>query len=875
MLSDPRKESDCVKKMQYMHSNDASQRQMSWLVLCDHLSGLTVYSSSTTWKNCTKSSVHSGVGKAVVKSVFHVNHLSSTSITVSWNLSDEIANMRVVPGNGIISNQTTVSAAVNAIRHTGNDVKLAVVLSIHPVICEEWVDNGEHGIDKWIHQTTDVTGSYCIDGLAPDTRYAVSLTMRWSMSSSPIGNVSGSTAPSPVSPLHLSGSGLLPGSLASRLMRSPGNSISNPSSSAPFSLENASPVKHDCEPMSSSVNGLEHKLNEESLNIASTDVDGALQPTAFTLNNSRNTRSSQAVEQDVQLNDSSTAGDGNISSAATEGSSDITQENTTIPTITCMTLVASTETEPLFLLDNATLPASLILGQNALTVRNKTNKKWSTVRASVQLSNGIHRWGVHIDRCISKNIFIGVVTEDARSDNYVGCDRYGWAFLANKAVWHNKVKIRSYGELFVTGDMIVVTLNLDLGTMSFALNGKDLGIAMDGLSGSFYPAFSLYNEDDQVTLIPMKAVNLPVGVSHAAPSDSSAKSNFDNLTKTLGPANEAKYDLPLTSSNIENLLDRFEVVEKMLLFMNPSAEAVAEKQQFSVCSLGLEIESELFVRWMRWLQRGGTRSICSTDGQFVTISVSDSEIYNFFPPFSDIFFSAGETVKWGNNFAIVLGVGSHRLWFQSLESGNVSGLTRETLSQLQARNVIRPVELSREYLAEKISRLEDPAASPPATYYSTLPMFRENLESQLSEWTPDLDNRLLKWLEVTARKLGVHVCNLPCQSIVSPSSAVEKAAARRFSCVMQSFHDTFSPLCDLDTHKLRLRAHVLLSVNDIILPLLPLLAPPENVQKSEWSTWFWGSGISRVLSMSKHVLFKQVTTPQYGPIYYFNRHYFV
>ena len=33
------------------------------------------------------------------------------------------------------------------------------------------------------------------------------------------------------------------------------------------------------------------------------------------------------------------------------------------------------------------------------------------------------------------------------------------------------------------------------------MNGKDLGIAVDGLSGPLYPAFSLYNEDDQITLV--------------------------------------------------------------------------------------------------------------------------------------------------------------------------------------------------------------------------------------------------------------------------------------------------------------------------------------------------------------------------------------
>ena len=67
-------------------------------------------------------------------------------------------------------------------------------------------------------------------------------------------------------------------------------------------------------------------------------------------------------------------------------------------------------------------------------------------------------------RCVSKNIFIGVCTEEAKLDNYTGCDKYGWAFLANKAVWHNKGKLKSYGDLFRTGDTINVLLNLDNGT---------------------------------------------------------------------------------------------------------------------------------------------------------------------------------------------------------------------------------------------------------------------------------------------------------------------------------------------------------------------------------------------------------------------------
>lgn len=41
------------------------------------------------------------------------------------------------------------------------------------------------------------------------------------------------------------------------------------------------------------------------------------------------------------------------------------------------------------------------------------------------------------------------------------------------------------------------------GTLSFALNGKDLGIAAAGLTNRvpLYASFSLYNEDDQLSMV--------------------------------------------------------------------------------------------------------------------------------------------------------------------------------------------------------------------------------------------------------------------------------------------------------------------------------------------------------------------------------------
>ncbi len=45
-----------------------------------------------------------------------------------------------------------------------------------------------------------------------------------------------------------------------------------------------------------------------------------------------------------------------------------------------------------------------------------------------------------IEKCVSKNIFVGICTANAVLTNYVGSDKNGWAYLANRAMWHNKVE---------------------------------------------------------------------------------------------------------------------------------------------------------------------------------------------------------------------------------------------------------------------------------------------------------------------------------------------------------------------------------------------------------------------------------------------------
>ena len=172
--------------------------------------------------------------------------------------------------------------------------------------------------------------------------------------------------------------------------------------------------------------------------------------------------------------------------------------------------LVSTSSEELFIFDAMNCGPNLSLSNGGLTATNTCDKQWNAVRSTQMFATGVHCWEVRVDRCVSKNIFIGVMDEVGCVGNYVGSDDHGWGFLANRAVWHSKAKTKSYGRLFRGGDVVGVRLDVEEGTLSFSLNGAPLGIAVEGLDirtavgGGFYPAFSLYNGNDSLSLLPLQ-----------------------------------------------------------------------------------------------------------------------------------------------------------------------------------------------------------------------------------------------------------------------------------------------------------------------------------------------------------------------------------
>lgn len=68
-----------------------------------------------------------------------------------------------------------------------------------------------------------------------------------------------------------------------------------------------------------------------------------------------------------------------------------------------VSVMVSTMSDALFVLDKATCPHPLVISNNGLRVRNTVNKKWSTVKSAVRLCTGLHRWEIFIDRSLENN----------------------------------------------------------------------------------------------------------------------------------------------------------------------------------------------------------------------------------------------------------------------------------------------------------------------------------------------------------------------------------------------------------------------------------------------------------------------------------------
>lgn len=141
------------------------------------------------------------------------------------------------------------------------------------------------------------------------------------------------------------------------------------------------------------------------------------------------------------------------------------------------------------------------LSENRLTATYHGDDMWSTVLCSQSFSSGIVSWSVRVNHSSTAYIFVGIATSSADLNTFLGGCSQGWGYIGEQALYHNREKVKIYGESFTAGDVITVHLDFNEGTLSFSKNGKALGVAFDKIFGEIYPAFAFYNEGQEFELV--------------------------------------------------------------------------------------------------------------------------------------------------------------------------------------------------------------------------------------------------------------------------------------------------------------------------------------------------------------------------------------
>ncbi|KAH9133096.1 hypothetical protein LEN26_007158 [Aphanomyces euteiches] len=383
-----------------------------------------------------------------------------------------------------------------------------------------------------------------------------------------------------------------------------------------------------------------------------------------------------------------------------------------------------TPSESILELDPTSMGSNLELLNHNMSVRNRVNKKWHAVRASVAYTSGVHSWDVRIDKCVSKNIFVGICTVDASMENYIGSDAWGWGFLANKAVWHNKSKVQSYGEIFKQGDVINVTLNLDRGTLSFARNGESFGVAVDHLTSNngdtgYFPAISMYNKDDQVTFAPHEP--------------SSTKSGGAGVATTMQHVRD-----------MELLAQLFE----------PAS---------------ISWDSSVYSAWIKWTHSQMNRVI-SANGEIIEFTTSEVASAPFGLHHGDIVFTPKGMCK-------VLGIAQYVLWYRlDAHGASASGVGSNTYGFWNVATCRDMLARPHDFPITRRHQHTEPLCSVP-----TQVSLDEFVEAQ-KRWTQQLDDQLICHVEQIANLRGYSsVFEISANDILATPSPI--ASFTQFECL--------------------------------------------------------------------------------------------
>lgn len=155
----------------------------------------------------------------------------------------------------------------------------------------------------------------------------------------------------------------------------------------------------------------------------------------------------------------------------------------------------------LFSFDTMKAGNDILLSDDGLTASYSGDDTWSTILASKSFSSGITSWEVRVNQSSTAYIFVGVASSPVDLNTFLGGCSKGYGFIGEQALYHNREKVKIYGETFGAGDVIGVTLDLYHGTLSFTKNKKSLGVAFDKIYGELFPAVAFYNVGQEIELL--------------------------------------------------------------------------------------------------------------------------------------------------------------------------------------------------------------------------------------------------------------------------------------------------------------------------------------------------------------------------------------
>jgi hypothetical protein len=145
----------------------------------------------------------------------------------------------------------------------------------------------------------------------------------------------------------------------------------------------------------------------------------------------------------------------------------------------------------------------LALANGNLDVSLVSYFPYKLVSSTIGMSSGKWYWEATFtnvgDAGNLRRSSIGITKQGADLAGWVGSDANGWGYFAFDGVLYTNGSSSAYGASYTDGDVIGVSFDADVGTLTFYKNGVSQGTAFTGLtSGPYFPAQSFANNSATV-----------------------------------------------------------------------------------------------------------------------------------------------------------------------------------------------------------------------------------------------------------------------------------------------------------------------------------------------------------------------------------------